>query len=81
VSNNQREEIKNLERLADAANERMNRFQAEVAAALTDIAFKHFEEMQDMDAAFIRQFGSMVSSHTWRITEDMDRLHHSVKKQ
>ena len=79
MSNDERNELRKLEQLADDANLRMNRFQDEMAAAITDLAFKHFIALQNMDAAFIRQFGSILSSNTWRITQDLDSLNYAVK--
>ena len=79
MSNRERDEIKNSEHLADAANGRMNRFQAEVAAAITDVIMKHFSTLNEMDAEHIRHFGKTLTTHTWRITEDMDKLHYAVR--
>lgn len=71
-------EMKHLLRAADQANDRMNNFQNEVTAAITDVIFKHFSSLNEMDAGHIRCFGKMLTTHTWRITEDMDKLRYVV---
>lgn len=71
-------EMKHLLLAADRANERMNNFQLEVTAAITDVILKHFSSLNEMEAEHIRHFGKMLTTHTWRITEDMDKLRYVV---
>lgn len=78
--NDEFKKLKTLEQQADAANNRMNSFQNDVAAAITDLAFHYFPELKDMDADDFRAFGKIISQHTWRLTADADKLHYQVRK-
>ena len=72
------EKSKRLLAAADAANERMNNFQGEVAASITDLVMKHFSVLNEMDAQHILHFGKIISTHTWRLTQDVDKLRYIV---
>lgn len=74
-------ELSTFKHAADAAQQRTTNFQQALAAALTDIAFKEFRELQDMEAHHIHAFGDIVSSHTWRIANALDQLHCMVKQK
>jgi len=74
-------ELNQLKLLADVSNNRMNNFQDDLAAALTDAAFKHFGELKDMEADDIRAFGKLVSKHTWSIAAELDRLRYKVSNK
>ena len=52
----------------------MENFQQDVAEAVTEIAFKYYPSLKEMDSSYIQQFGDVVSRNTWDLAMHVDHI-------
>ena len=72
--------LSSLKQQAESAQNSMNVFKSNASRAVTDLAFTHFRELNDMDADDIRKFGSIISQYSRSLAEDLNKLNFKVKK-